>query len=170
MGKTPTMKPFLDPLIEIEKEEIKEFDDKKIKRTKKKKIVKKRKSVELEEVEANLDDEGDKSSKEKGGKKGRAKFDEEGDRKKIGVKKGKFEDMKAGESDFEDEVGDETEDEPDQSSDLDEPSSYAESSGMFHKKTRICSTTTQEALVETLRHSSGNLLIKTDEYKVIFVV
>ena len=39
---------------------------------------------------------------------------------------------------------------------------------MFHKKTRVADTITPEALVLTLHYGSGNLVIKSDEFKVIF--
>ena len=40
---------------------------------------------------------------------------------------------------------------------------------MFHKKTRVADTITPEALVLTLHYGSGNLVIKSDEFKVIFI-
>ena len=39
---------------------------------------------------------------------------------------------------------------------------------MFHKKTRVADTITPEALVLTLHYGSGNLVIKSDEFKVRF--
>ena len=38
---------------------------------------------------------------------------------------------------------------------------------MFHKKTRVADTITPEALVLTLHYGSGNLVIKSDEFKVM---
>ena len=40
----------------------------------------------------------------------------------------------------------------------------------FHKKTRVADTITPEALVLTLHYGSGNLVIKSDEFKVRYVV
>ena len=37
---------------------------------------------------------------------------------------------------------------------------------MFHKKTRLADSITPEALFLSLHHGSGNLLLKSDEYKV----
>ena len=39
---------------------------------------------------------------------------------------------------------------------------------MFHKKTRVADTITPEALMLTLHYGSGNLVIKSDEFKVRF--
>ena len=50
------------------------------------------------------------------------------------------------------------------SSDTDERSEEAR---MFHKKTRVCESVTKEALTLTLYHGSGNVILKTDEFKVL---
>lgn len=38
---------------------------------------------------------------------------------------------------------------------------------MFHKKTRLADSITPEALLLSLHHGSGNLILKSDEYKVV---
>ena len=38
---------------------------------------------------------------------------------------------------------------------------------MFHRKTQVVDTITPEALILTLYHGSGNIVIKSDEFKVI---
>ena len=38
---------------------------------------------------------------------------------------------------------------------------------MFHKKTRLADTITPEALILSLHYGSGNLVIKSDEFKVL---
>ena len=60
-------------------------------------------------------------------------------------------------ADFDDDVFEETDDGKEDSN----GEAY-----MFHKKTRLADTITPEALILTLHYGSGNLLIKSDEFKV----
>ena len=111
-GKTPASKCFLGPLLELEQEDIRVFNENNSKKKKKKKVGQKRKI--FDEFYADNED---------------------------------LEGMDQGD------VREESEEEGPLAS-------------LFHKKTRICETVTSEALLETLRHNSGCLLLKTDEFKV----
>lgn len=123
-GKTPASKCFLGPLLDLEQEEIREYDEKKL-RKKKRKVGEKRK--------IEVDDTGDNDPN----------FDPDND---------------------EDDDGN-IEADPNVDSDEKEDGPL---SSLFHKKTRICETVTPEALIETLRHNDGCLVIKSDEFKVGF--
>lgn len=136
-GKTPASKVLLAPLSALEKEERRDYDEKRIKK-KKKTVGKKRKIEEQEddldeEYDEVFDDEKDTDVEEKG-----KKDEVEEHRKKAKIEENRQKDD--------------------------------EHSSLFHAKTRICETITSEALIETLRHNSGSLLLKTDEFKVRFIV
>ena len=110
-GKTPASKCFLGPLLELEQEDIRQFNKKTIQK-KKKQVGQKRKLED--EFYVDTEDSEDRNQGDVS-----AEIEEEGPL-----------------------------------------------SSLFHKKTRICETVTSEALLETLRHNSGCLLLKTDEFKV----
>ena len=143
-GKTPASKVLLAPLSALEKEERRDYDEKRIKK-KKKTVGKKRK---IEEQEDDLDEEYDEV------------FDDEKDT-----------DVEEKDTDVEEKgKKDEVEEHRKKAKIEENRQKDDEHSSLFHAKTRICETITSEALIETLRHNSGSLLLKTDEFKVRFIV